>query len=241
MQRIAIEDSTSNGARDTTNAFAKPSAQPLLVRIQPQVDRPPIADFADPTDSGSQSGADGTTYGRYIAQISARIDRAWLRPRTLIGSPVFVCRTAVTQDGAGNVLEIAIEHCNGDAHWQRSLAAAIQSASPLPSPPDPSVFRRTVHLEFRSEPFSADVSPELYEPAPTARTSGIGSRNDAQSSLTQFVSRFNRSHPNQVVNLSLVGTPSSKTAIAPFPGTAMPAGGLPIDPTRPSPSPEPPE
>src|ERR1700729_2868733 len=79
-------------------------------------------------------------YGRYIGQGQARIEGAWMRPRTDIGSPQFSGRARIEQDGAGAVIGIKLDHCNGTARWQQSLVSAIKTASPLPAPPDPSVY-----------------------------------------------------------------------------------------------------
>ena len=45
-----------------------------------------------------------------------------------------------------------------------SLANAVQSASPLPAPPDPSVFADALTLSFDSEPFHSGRSGEGFEP-----------------------------------------------------------------------------
>jgi hypothetical protein len=50
--------------------------------------------------------------------------------------------------GLIRVQEIEIAQCNGDIRWQTSLVHAIQSASPLPAPPDPKVFSHTLTFEF---------------------------------------------------------------------------------------------
>ena len=79
-------------------------------------------------------------YGRYMGQIQARIERAWIRPRTAIGASLFSCRVQIVQDAQGAVRETTLQRCNGDTRWQLSLVEAIQSASPLPAPPSPDVF-----------------------------------------------------------------------------------------------------
>jgi hypothetical protein len=102
--------------------------------------------------------------GRYLRQITARIQRAWVRPRTRIESDLFVCRVRILQDHSGGVMEIELARCNGDVRWQTSLVAAIQSASPLPAPPDPDVFSTALTIEFTAEPFAAGKSTEGFEP-----------------------------------------------------------------------------
>jgi hypothetical protein len=104
--------------------------------------------------------------GRYHVQIDARIERAWLRPRSPISSDRFACRVRIVQDTTGHVQEIEIISCNGDSRWQKSLVRAIESASPLPAPPDPKVFSRKLILEFNSVPFFSGMDPEGFEPEP---------------------------------------------------------------------------
>ena len=109
-------------------------------------------------------------FGRYVGQIDARIDRAWIRPRSSIAAGLFDCRVKIVQERSGMVEEIEIVRCNGDIRWQTSLVRAIQSASPLPAPPDPKVFSRTLTLDFTSLPFSPSASSEGFEPELHAAT-----------------------------------------------------------------------
>lgn len=115
------------------------------------------------------TAARSAMYGRYVGQIDARIERAWQRPRTAIGAPFFTCLVRVDQDSRGTVLEITLEHCNGSERWQRSLVRAIESASPLPGPPDPAIFTRILHLSFQSQPYSQAAPQDAYEPVPSAQ------------------------------------------------------------------------
>jgi TonB-like protein len=102
--------------------------------------------------------------GRYIGQITARVQRAWIRPRTPLPSDLFACRVRIVQDRSGDVMEIELARCNGDVRWQTSLVAAIQSASPLPAPPDPDVFSRTLTIEFTTAPLVPGEDAEGFEP-----------------------------------------------------------------------------
>jgi hypothetical protein len=103
--------------------------------------------------------------GQYLGQIDARIDRAWRRPRGPIGSERFICQVRIGQDGQGNVTDVTLEACNGTLAWQLSLVHAIESASPLPAPADPSVFAHALHVRFEAAPFGPESPPEEYEPA----------------------------------------------------------------------------
>ena len=102
---------------------------------------------------------------RYIGQITARVERAWIRPRAPVDDAAFfACRVRVTQDRQGVVQEIELVRCNGTPRWQTSLVQAIQSASPLPAPPDADVFRSQVVLDLQSATFTPRASTEGFEP-----------------------------------------------------------------------------
>ena len=130
-----------------------------------------------PEAAGDTAGR-AQLFGRYMGQVIARIERAWVRPRNPIADPLFQCRVQIGQDKQGNVLEVMIVECNGDGDWKASLANAIQSASPLPAPPDPSVFADALTLSFDAEPFQKDGSGEGFEPEPvqvaSTGTFGLG-------------------------------------------------------------------
>ena len=134
--------------------------------VPPPTDIGGLEDLQD-TENASNVGPDHSMMaGRYLGQIDARIDRAWIRPRTPIDSGLFACRVRVVQGSDGRVQEIEIVQCNGDTAWQVSLVRAIQSASPLPAPPDPKVFSRKLILEFHSTPFVPGADAEGFEPEP---------------------------------------------------------------------------
>jgi len=108
------------------------------------------------TPSSGDRQRQAALFGRYIGQIQARVERAWLRPRTPIGADSFECRVQVLQNARGEVQEVTVQRCNGDVRWGLSLVRAIERASPLPAPPDPSVFAETLQLSFHSEAFVGD-------------------------------------------------------------------------------------
>src|SRR5262249_6648121 len=74
----------------------------------------------------------------WSSQITARIQRAWLRPPS--ARPGIECVLHITQAPGGAVVSAHIESCNGDQAVRESIEAAAYRASPLPPPPDPSLF-----------------------------------------------------------------------------------------------------
>ena len=168
MEVLILDDGPSTPAR-TRETYGEPALAQPTVTLRDPTNMVPQVIGTDPdalkTHPIAKRGtADLALAGLYLGQINARIDRAWLRPRTQIGAPYFSCRVRIDQDDHGNVTEITLEKCNGDTRWQMSLVNAIQSASPLPSPPDPSVYRSSLKMAFRSEAYSPATNSEGFEP-----------------------------------------------------------------------------
>jgi hypothetical protein len=119
---------------------------------------------------GDQSGQ-SLLFGRYMGQIKARVMRAWVRPRSVPAGGSFNCQVQITQDRRGGVQEVTLQRCAQDAPWQLSLVHAINSASPLPAPPDAAVFSNLLTIEFESDPYVAGTRQDGYEPAPASEVS----------------------------------------------------------------------
>jgi hypothetical protein len=221
----------------SANSFRLP-AIPLVQLDEPSV---VIATSSSDDDSSSpNSSADTATrsamYGRYLGQISARISRAWLRPRSAIGAPMFSCRVRIDQDGRGNVQNVTLEDCNGDQRWQLSLVQAIESASPLPAPPDPSVFTRIVHANFEGRAYEPGVPEAQYEPAAIAQEAALAARpQENERALSDFGDALRKNHPDKVISLTLSGAAASQHRPPPTPSpieegddaTSDPDGSLP--------------
>jgi hypothetical protein len=80
------------------------------------------------------------------------------------GNESFSCQVGIAQDSNGYVMEVTLVHCNGNAHWQQSLVSGIQSASPLPAPPDPSLFASQLRLSFDATAFVTGGPEQGFEP-----------------------------------------------------------------------------
>jgi hypothetical protein len=146
-------------------------------------------------------------YGRYLGQIRARIDRAWQRPRTAIGAPIFQCQVQVDQDSVGRVQQVTLLDCNGDAPWQVSLVHAIEAASPLPAPSDPAVFVHHVLLAFRAVAYSPGEPAELYEPARAVPANYEQNGRDASSlKAFQALREATRAQKPRVLKLQIEGS-----------------------------------
>jgi colicin import membrane protein len=85
----------------------------------------------------------------WLSQITARIQRAWLRPPSARAG--VQCVLHVTQAPGGTVTNVRIGECNGDQAVRESIEAAAYRASPLPPPPDPSLFERDLEITFKPD------------------------------------------------------------------------------------------
>lgn len=82
----------------------------------------------------------------WVAQITARIQRAWIRPSS--ARPGLDCTVYVSQVPGGEVVNVRVGACNGDQAVRDSIEAAVYRASPLPPPPDPALFERNLDIRF---------------------------------------------------------------------------------------------
>ena len=83
----------------------------------------------------------------YMFRIQQRISQKWVRPPTATAG--INCTVNISQTPSGDVLSVSIGACNGDAVVRRSIERAVNQASPLPTPRDPSVFDRNLTLIFK--------------------------------------------------------------------------------------------
>jgi hypothetical protein len=83
---------------------------------------------------------------QYIEVIRQKVERNWARPAS--AQQGLACDVYVSQIPGGEVVNVRVGTCNGDAAVVRSIEAAVQKASPLPPPPDPSLFERELLFKF---------------------------------------------------------------------------------------------
>jgi hypothetical protein len=200
----------------SSHGLASPEL-PLVV-LSPDPSPASAADRSNKENSDSAAPAADAAqhalmYGRYVGQVQARIERAWMRPRTEIGAERFSCRIRITQDRRGGVVDVRLDHCNGTERWQQSLVSAIRTASPLPAPPDESVYADVIWLSFTSEGFEPGGSTQGFEP-------GV---------LTASVDRRDRVKDDSgVIHLTIIGAPrgASPSDHIPAAPPATPAADL---------------
>jgi len=81
--------------------------------------------------------------------IRQRVQRNWVRPAS--ARPGLECEVRVSQIPGGEVVDVRLGRCNGDAAVIRSIENAVYRSSPLPPPSDPSLFERTLIFDFKPE------------------------------------------------------------------------------------------
>lgn len=118
MQWVVLEDSSSKSA---TSPRSLPPPTLMAVRMTGAVPSLP-SNLLPPEVASGSAQSDGLSglgemYGRYLGQIHARIDRAWRRPRSAVGAPIFQCQVQLDQDSLGRVEEVTLLQCNGDTPW----------------------------------------------------------------------------------------------------------------------------
>jgi TonB C terminal len=214
-----IEEShsaSSASARMAPSSFISPATLRRMAAVDVAPPEPiPDIDAERDSQTLAQAQGDDTVrarlYGIYVGQISARIERAWLKPRSSPGGDRFVCRVQVLQNQSGEVREVTVKDCNADERWESSLVHAIQSASPLPAPPDPRVFNRLITMQFVSEGFAPGGDSEGFEPQSLtvmndkARAPSVAT--DPSSVLEQL--RSLRKGRAGVIDLRISGSPGS--------------------------------
>lgn len=84
---------------------------------------------------------------KYRALIQQKVISNWIVPPSMGDSTI--CVVVVRQVPGGDVISAKVLQCNGDDAVQQSVVNAVYRSSPLPPPPDPSVFQREFQLTFK--------------------------------------------------------------------------------------------
>jgi colicin import membrane protein len=82
----------------------------------------------------------------YLALITARINRAWIRPPSAHAG--IKCVVHITQVAGGEITHVSVEGCNGDEAVRQSVQTAAYRASPLPAPADAALFDPNITVTF---------------------------------------------------------------------------------------------
>jgi hypothetical protein len=183
---LVMVNMASDSKSEVTEGFASAGAaeSDLLIQVA-SVDPAPLLELNqfeqeevsnEVTHTAGDPAIQSLMFGRYTERIDARIQRGWRKPRTPIApqplfaedrvppKAVFECQARISQDTSGNVTEVELMQCDGSSEWQMSLVQAIQSASPLPPPPIPTVFTNVLTLSFEGRAYVPGYREDEYEP-----------------------------------------------------------------------------
>lgn len=88
-----------------------------------------------------------TLMQQYLGLIQKKIISNWIVPPSMADSTI--CVVLIQQVPGGDVTNAKVLQCNGDDAVQQSVVTAVYKSSPLPPPPDPSLFQREFQLTFK--------------------------------------------------------------------------------------------
>jgi colicin import membrane protein len=83
---------------------------------------------------------------QWAALITQKIENNWIKPPTAPDN--LKCSLSVQQVPGGTVTNVQVGNCNGDDAVRQSIVNAVYQSSPLPPPPDPSIFDRNLTINF---------------------------------------------------------------------------------------------
>ncbi len=99
--------------------------------------------------AGEEKSRDARLAGlqqRYVALIKQKVQNNWNPPPTTPDN--LSCKVSVTQVPGGTITNVQVPTCNGDDAVVQSIITAVYRSSPLPAPPDPSLFDRSLNFTF---------------------------------------------------------------------------------------------
>jgi colicin import membrane protein len=129
-------------AKAKAAAEKKRSDQEARLRKEREADlRARLADEETRTSAGFQG-----LKASYVRAIQAHVEQRWFEPPGVTQG--LSCTIYVMQIPGGEVVGMRFGSCNGGAAVRQSIETAVRNASPLPAPPEPSLFEREVELIF---------------------------------------------------------------------------------------------
>ncbi|MGH8134466.1 MAG: cell envelope integrity protein TolA, partial [Steroidobacteraceae bacterium] len=145
-EKAAAEKATAQKAAADKAAAEKAAA---LAAALEQKEREADLQRSLAAEERAAAARNSVALASWESQIAAKITRAWLRPPTARAG--IDCMLNVTQVPGGEVTQVSIGQCNGDQAVRESIEAAVYRASPLPPPPDPAMFDRSLQIRFKPD------------------------------------------------------------------------------------------
>ncbi|HET7756291.1 MAG TPA: cell envelope integrity protein TolA [Steroidobacteraceae bacterium] len=148
-EKAAAEKAAAQKAAAEKAAAARAAAERQRQEALAQSEREADLKRSLAAEEAADATRNSAALANWQAMIAARITRAWLRPPTARAG--IDCILYVTQVPGGDVTQVRIGACNGDQAVRESIEAAVYRASPLPPPPDPSLFDRNLTIRFKPD------------------------------------------------------------------------------------------
>ncbi|MHB1240465.1 MAG: cell envelope integrity protein TolA [Gammaproteobacteria bacterium] len=98
-----------------------------------------------------------STVDHYVQIIQNQVERNWLRPPGSASG--LSCTVEVQLIPSGDVVGVRIAQSSGDPVFDRSVETAVRKASPLPLPPDSTLFNQFRDLTFVFSPEQQGAAP----------------------------------------------------------------------------------
>ena len=86
------------------------------------VDVPSLSTTEKAVAGETDDEARALMFGRYLGQVTARVERAWIRPRSAIGEEVFACRVRVEHARAGGAVRFPAARAAGSGRVLQDLS-----------------------------------------------------------------------------------------------------------------------
>lgn len=142
--RIAVTMLEHEGAPRGVGAGERLQVQLIEPATEPppSFPPPPISVWApvpvslpEATMPDLETSAEESLTGVYLAQVRARIERAWEAQRNVSVPALPDCLVRITLGDHGAVLGVAFAACEINARDRDALMRAVRAAAPLPAPP----------------------------------------------------------------------------------------------------------
>ena len=98
-------------------------------------------------EQGALNARRASLLQQYRELITQKVQDNWVKPPTAPND--LKCIVHVEQVPGGTVVNAQVTQCNGDDAVRQSIVTAVLRASPLPPPPEPSLFDRNLVITFQ--------------------------------------------------------------------------------------------
>ncbi len=106
-----------------------------------------VAELQQSLQADERATAASGALASWTTELESRIQQHWIRPPTAQAGIDCVLNVSVVS--GGEVTDVSLGQCNGDAAVRESIKNAVYAASPLPPPPNNIAFPHQLAIEFK--------------------------------------------------------------------------------------------